>query len=172
MMILPQVRSRAIWKDEKVSSAQNGTVSGRKKHFYHTCVLSHFSCVWLFATLWIVACQTPCPWDSPGKNTGVGCHALLQGIFLTQGWNLYLLCLLHWQAGSLPLEPPGKPLIRVKKLSFHRSYGWALRMIWSLQWEKLSLDQNVSPFLFTKGENHMYTCGGFISIFGKTNTII
>ena len=26
-----------------------------------------------------------CPWDSPGKNTGVGCHSLLQGIFLTQG---------------------------------------------------------------------------------------
>ena len=25
-----------------------------------------------------------CPWDSPGKNTGVGCHALLQGIFPTQ----------------------------------------------------------------------------------------
>ena len=44
-----------------------------------------------------------CPWDSPGKNTRVGCHALLQGIFLTQGLNLYLLCLLHWQAGSLPL---------------------------------------------------------------------
>ena len=31
-----------------------------------------------------------CPWDSPGKNTGVGCHALLQGIFLTQGLNLCL----------------------------------------------------------------------------------
>ena len=31
-----------------------------------------------------------CPWDSPGKNTGVGCHALLQGIFLTQGSNLCL----------------------------------------------------------------------------------
>ena len=28
-----------------------------------------------------------CPWDSPGKNTGVGCHALLQEIFLTKGWN-------------------------------------------------------------------------------------
>ena len=28
------------------------------------------------------------PWDSPGKNTGLGCHALLQGIFLTQGLNL------------------------------------------------------------------------------------
>ena len=33
-----------------------------------------------------------CPWDSPGKKTGVGCHALLQGIFLTQESNL---CLLH-----------------------------------------------------------------------------
>ena len=31
-----------------------------------------------------------CPQDSPGKNTGVGCHSLLQGIFLTQGWNLDL----------------------------------------------------------------------------------
>ena len=50
-----------------------------------------------------------CPWDSPGKNTGVGCRYLLQGIFTTQGSNLYLLCLLHWQAGSLPLVPPGKP---------------------------------------------------------------
>ena len=35
-----------------------------------------------------------CPWSFPGKNTGVGCHALLQGIFLTQGSNLHLLCLL------------------------------------------------------------------------------
>ena len=50
-----------------------------------------------------------CPWDSPGKNTGVGCHALLQGIFLTQGSNPHLLCLLCWQVGSLPLAPPGKP---------------------------------------------------------------
>ena len=52
-----------------------------------------------------------CQWDSPGKNTGVGCHALLQGIFLTQGSNLHFLCLLRWQAGSLPLGPPGKPLL-------------------------------------------------------------
>ena len=51
-----------------------------------------------------------CPWDSPGKNPGVGCQALLQGIFPTQGSNPHLFCLLHWQAGSLPLEPPGKAL--------------------------------------------------------------
>ena len=36
------------------------------------------------------------PWDAPGKNTGVGCQALLQGIFPTQGSNLRLLCFLHW----------------------------------------------------------------------------
>ena len=47
---------------------------------------------------------------SPGKNTGVGCHALLQGIFPTQGSNPHLFCLLHWQAGSSPLAPPGKPI--------------------------------------------------------------
>ena len=34
-----------------------------------------------------------CPWDSPGKSTGVVCHALLQGIFPTQGWNLPLTSL-------------------------------------------------------------------------------
>ena len=34
--------------------------------------------------------RSSCPWDSPGKNTGVGCHALLQGIFPTQGLNLGL----------------------------------------------------------------------------------
>ena len=51
-----------------------------------------------------------CPWDSPGKNTGVGGHALLQGIFPTQEVNLCLLHLLHGQAGSLSLVLPGKPL--------------------------------------------------------------
>ena len=40
------------------------------------------------------------PWDSSGKNTEVGCHFLLQGIFLTHGLNLHLLCLLYWQADS------------------------------------------------------------------------
>ena len=39
-----------------------------------------------------------CPWDSPGKNTEVGCHSLLQGIFPTQGLNWHLLRVLHWQA--------------------------------------------------------------------------
>ena len=48
------------------------------------------------------------PWNFSGKNTKVGCHFLLQRIFLIQGLNLRLLHLLHWQAVSLPLVPPGK----------------------------------------------------------------
>ena len=40
-------------------------------------------------------------------NPGVGCHFLLQGIFMTQGQNRRHLHLLHWQVGSLLLAPPG-----------------------------------------------------------------
>ena len=46
-----------------------------------------------------------CPWDFPGKSTGVGCHSLLQGIFPTQGLNLGLP---HYRQMLLPFEPPGK----------------------------------------------------------------
>ena len=48
-----------------------------------------------------------CPWDFSGKNTGVGCHFLPQGIFLTQVLKLCLLLLLHWQTDSLPLRHLG-----------------------------------------------------------------
>ena len=64
------------------------------------------------ATPRTVAHQAPCPWDSPGKNTGVGCHALIQGIFLTQASNPRLLHLLYWQAGSLPLVPPSVVVVQ------------------------------------------------------------
>ena len=58
--------------------------------------------------LWLA--RLLCPWDPPGKDTGVGFCALLQGIVLIQRSNLRLLCLLHWQVCSLPLAPPGKPV--------------------------------------------------------------
>ena len=48
----------------------------------------------------------------------MGCHVLLQGVFLTQGSNPHLLCLLCWQAGSLTWAPPGKPFCirRMRKI--------------------------------------------------------
>ena len=54
-----------------------------------------------FATPRTVACQVPLSMGFSGKNTGVGCHFLLQGIFPTQALNPHLL---HWQAASLPLS--------------------------------------------------------------------
>ena len=65
---------------------------------FSTCVCVHaqsLNHVWLSVTPQTVAHQTPLSgtllWDSPGKNTGVGCHFLLQGIFPTQGSNPGLL---------------------------------------------------------------------------------
>ena len=88
--------------------------------------------------------------DSPGKNTGVGCHALLQGIFLTQGSNLSFLCLLHWQAAtaakslqSCPTlcnprdgSPPGSPvpgILQVRTLEwvaifFSNAWKWKVKV--------------------------------------------
>ena len=60
------------------------------------------------------------PWDFPGKNTGVSCHFFLQGIFLIQGSNLHLQCLLHFQANSFPLSHLGNPemsVLRAKGVS-------------------------------------------------------
>ena len=78
------------------------------------CTPSCFSRVGLLATLQTVAQQAHLSGDSPGKNTGVGCCALFQGVFPTQGLNPGLLHLLHWQVGSLPLAPPGKPKINTQ----------------------------------------------------------
>ena len=59
-----------------------------------------------------------CPWNFPGKNTAVGCHFLLQGIFLTHGSNLHHLHLLHCQADSLLLcLLPGNGMVCFKHVS-------------------------------------------------------
>ena len=77
---------------------------------YAACLLSCFSHVQLLGPHGLQPIRLLCTWDSPGKNTGVGCHALLQGIFPTQGWIPCLLCLLHWPGGSLPLAPSCCPI--------------------------------------------------------------
>ena len=68
----------------------------------YVCVLVVQLCLTL-ATPWTVALQAPLSMDFPGKNTGVGCHSLLQRIFPIQGSKPGLL---HCrQIGSLPSEP-------------------------------------------------------------------
>ena len=66
------------------------------------------SCIRFSPTPWIVACQASLYMEFPGKNTGLGCHSLLQGIFPAQKSNSCLLCLLHWQAKFFTIVPPEK----------------------------------------------------------------
>ena len=80
-----------------------------------------------------------CPWDYPGRNTRMGCHFLLQRIFLIQGSNPHLLHLLHWQADSYQcatceahfmwvlLNNASQPLVKLIKLSLGKpclSLSW------------------------------------------------
>ena len=72
-----------------------------------------------------------CPWNFPGKNTGVICHLLLQEIFPTQGSKPCLLCLLLWQADSLPLH-------HLRSLYFNKKINEALAsaahiLYWNIQ---------------------------------------
>ena len=68
-------------------------------------------------------CGVLCPWDSPGRNTGVGCHFLLQGIFPAQGSSPRLMYPTHWHA-FFATVPPGKPLQMCSD-----SISWCIRML-------------------------------------------
>ena len=72
-------------------------------HFYKK-ILKSLSCIQLFATPWPVAYQASLSMDSPGKNIGVGCRVLLQGIFPTQGLNPGIL---HCRQMFYPLSHQG-----------------------------------------------------------------
>ena len=65
------------------------------------CCLIAKSCLTVLQTHGLQPTRLLCPWGFPSKNTGVGCHFLLQRIFLTRGSNPHLL---HWQVDSLPLS--------------------------------------------------------------------
>ena len=61
-----------------------------------------------------------CPWDSPGKNIRVSCHALLQGIFPTQGLNPHLLCLLHCRWILYHLSQQGSSCMYIQTNIYNR----------------------------------------------------
>ena len=82
-----------------------------------------------------VAC--PGPWNSPGKNTGVGCHLLFQGILPTRGLNLGLL----YCRDSLPTEPLGKP--RCKPWCKCRQ-GWENDMSTGILWGGMKSESKVT----------------------------
>ena len=110
---VPKLYSRLSLSTSHITPAQR-LVSGPQ----HRMSLGAKSLHWC-PTLWSCGwgpTRLHCPWNSPGKNTAVGCLFLLQAIFPTQGSNLHLLCLLQWQVASLPLVPPGKPQYSTQSL--------------------------------------------------------
>ena len=72
---------------------------------------------WATKPTWTEPTRLLCPGDSPGKNTGVGCHFLHQGIFPTEikpGYPMYPAS----QEDSYPPEPLGKPSLRISNTCF------------------------------------------------------
>ena len=81
------------------------------------CVYSQsLGCVRLFVAPGIVAARLLCQWNFPGKNTGVGCHFLFQGIFLTQGLNSSLLQ--KWS------ESESRSVVSDSQMSILNPYYW------------------------------------------------
>ena len=77
-----------------------------------------------------------CPWDFPGKNTGMGCHFLLQGIFPTQGSNPGLL---YCRQILLPSELQEKPKLSKLKKTTKLIYVAAIKQSTGFQFLKRSL---------------------------------
>ena len=93
----------------QLSSFQTYIIFWRPYFFLFSSGHAVLSCSVVSDSLWSHGLQpaTPlCPWDSPGRNTGVGCHTLLQGIFPTQGSNPGLP---HWRQILYRLSHQGRP---------------------------------------------------------------
>ena len=89
-------------------------------HVYSTCVHSvEFNYLQPHG---LQSARLLCPWDFPGKNTGVGCYFILQGIFLSQGSNPHL-CLLHWRVDPLPLTQLGSPIFIAEVTKIQKRWG-------------------------------------------------
>ena len=93
------------------STKSIGTILSTFSHFVSVsqfgfvAVVQSINRVQFFVTTGMQPAWLLCPQDSPGKNTGVGCHSLLQGIFLTQGLNshLWVFCISRWVLYQLSL---------------------------------------------------------------------
>ena len=98
-----------------------------------------------------------CPWGSPGKNTGVGSHSLLQGIFLTQGSNP---CLLHWQEDSLPLSHLGSLTAYSSPLKM--SDRWCDQIIYCSNWTSLRVKKKL--LIITSGTDSQGEQGDVVTL--------
>ena len=83
------------------------------------CMLSHFSCVQLSVTLWTVALQAPLSIGLSRQEYWSGLPCPPAGDLPNPGTEPCLLHLFYWQAGSLPLAPPAKPVLILASVQFY-----------------------------------------------------
>ena len=100
------------------------------------CMLNH---VWLFVIPWTVAHQAPLSMEFSRQESWSGLPFPSSGDLPDQGLNPRLLCLLHWQADSLPRSHQGSPLFLI--LSFY-----LISHLWLTQWQ-LHSGEGLSPWL-------------------------
>ena len=152
---LPHCRQITIWATREASSFLDFLLIQVTTEYWieFPVLYSMFSLVIYFIhacmhAKWLHSCPTLCDpmdwspqgssvhWIFQARTLKVGCHVLLQGIFFTQGSNLHLLCLLHWQVGSLPVAPPGKPILCIvvyicqSKLQCDITSHWSAWPLW------------------------------------------
>ena len=127
--ILKHFSSHQLRPDVKTSKCISNarTFSGHRilEHWQNLSICLEFSINFMSDSLWSYGLQFSsllCPWDFPHKNTGVGCHFMLQEVFPIQGSNPQLLCLLHcrgildhWTIGETIIN--GRIIVRYKFLN-------------------------------------------------------
>ena len=98
------------------------------------------SYVWFFVTPWIIATRLLCPWNFPGKNTGAGCHLLLQGISPDSGIKPESLVSPALAGKFFTTVPPSyweggqKCWLSVRSISVHFPYIHLLHWLYFLSW--------------------------------------
>ena len=93
-----------------------------------------------------------CPRGSPGKNTGAGCHLLLQGLFSDHGSSLHLL---YWQADSLPPSHQGSQEHTQNKTDEVDAFSLILFIVASRSWESTPNGHHLTPYV--QGSGHHLT---------------
>ena len=121
-------------------------------------VVMSLSRVQLFSTSWkevlLFLHGLLCPYNFSGKNIGVGCHFLLQGIFSTQGSNTGLLCLLHCQADSWPLATAWKPFWCVFLINFKFGLRYTKWYYTGKIWPALYMEKYIIKIEFQQLKAH------------------
>ena len=131
-------------------------------------MLSHFSCAWLFVILWTVTCQAPLSMGFSRQEQWTGLLCPPPGDLPNAEIEPMSLSLLHWQVGSLPLAPPGKPIYIYIHICIHTHTHICilLQILFILLWNFISLGSSFSgyelvSYCFLNSRRHQKrTCTG------------